>query len=63
MGIPLLSDEIQLRSVAFQIHFTNTWGWGYCDYCPSEATIFIPSILASRYAIIVVFPKFTEVVG
>ena len=28
MGIPLLSDVMQLRSVAFKIHFTNIWGGG-----------------------------------
>ena len=28
MGIPLLSDEMKLRNVAFQIHFTNIWVGG-----------------------------------
>ena len=34
MEIPLLSDRMKLRSVAFQIYFTNIWGY-------SEATHFM----------------------
>ena len=49
MGIPLLSDEMQLRSVTFQtlhkymrgVGKYMRGGGGYSDYCGSEATLFM----------------------